>query len=87
MARTRVSRFDRGLRLVQARGMSRGVMGGSRAWLWVFMAAWGARRVRRVIGSEPVVVYRGEIKPGHTINVHHLVETYGGKRIRGFRRR
>jgi hypothetical protein len=67
--------------------MSRGLMGGSRAWFWVFVAAWGARKVRRVIGSEPVVVYRGEVKPGHTIEVDHLVETYGGKRVRGVRRR
>ena len=87
MARARVSLVDRALRLVQVRGMSRGVMGGSGPWFWVFVAAWTARRVRRVIGSEPVVVYRGEVKPGHTIEIDHLVETYGGKRVRGLRRR
>jgi hypothetical protein len=27
------------------------------------------------------------VKPGHTIEIDHLVETYGGKRARGFRRR
>lgn len=77
-----MSRFDRSLRVIQSRGMRRGVMGGSWAWFWVFVAAWTARRIRRVIGSEPVVVYRGEVKPGHTIEVGHLLETYGGKKVR-----
>jgi hypothetical protein len=82
MARTRRGVVDRGLRLVQTRGMSRGVFGGSGTWFWVFLAAWGARRLRRAIGSEPVVVYRGEVEPGHTLEIGHLAETYGGKRIR-----
>jgi hypothetical protein len=82
MARTRTSFMDRGLRLAQTRGMSRGVMGGSGPWFWVFLAAWGVRRIRRAIGSEPVVVYRGEVKLGHTVEIGHLAETYGGKRVR-----
>jgi hypothetical protein len=77
-----VSRIDRGLRLVQSRGMRRGVRGGSRFWFWMYLAAWTGRRLRRAIGSEPVVVYRGEIKPGETIEIAHLTETYGGKRVR-----
>lgn len=62
--------------------MSRGVMGGSGPWFWVFLTAWCARRLRRAIGSEPVVVYRGEVEPGQTIEIGHLAETYGGKRVR-----
>ncbi len=77
-----VSRIDRGLRLLQSRGMRRGVRGGSRVWFWVFVAAWASRRLRRAIGSEPVVVYRGEVEPGQTIEIGHLTETYGGKRVR-----
>ena len=77
-----VSRIDRGLRLVQSRGMRRGVRGGSRFWFWMYVAAWTSRRLRRAIGSEPVVVYRGEVKPGETIEIAHLTETYGGKRVR-----
>jgi hypothetical protein len=57
-------------------------MGGSGPWFWVFLAAWGTRRLRRVIGSEPVVVYRGEVEPGHTVEIRHLAETYRGKRVR-----
>jgi hypothetical protein len=48
----------------------------------VFVAVWGIRRVRRLIGSEPAVVYRGEVEPGHAIEISHLTETYAGKRIR-----
>jgi hypothetical protein len=70
------------LRLAQTRGMSRGVLGGSGAWFWVFLAAWGIRRLRRAIGSEAVLVYRGEVDPGHRIEIDHLAETYGGKRVR-----
>jgi hypothetical protein len=81
-ARRPVSRIDRGLRLVQARGMRRGVSGGSRVWFWMFVAAWTSRRLRRAIGSEPAVVYRGELDPGETIEIGHLPETYGGKRVR-----
>ena len=77
-----VSRIDRGLRLVQSRGMRQGVRGGSRFWFWVFVAAWISRRLRRAIGSEPAVVYRGEVKPGQTLEIVHLAETYGGKRVR-----
>jgi hypothetical protein len=77
-----VSRIDRGLRLVQSRGMRRGVSGGSRVWFWLFVAAWTSRRLRRAIGSEPSVVYRGEVHPGQRIEIHHLAETYGGKSVR-----
>ena len=77
-----VSRIDRGLRLVQSRGMRRGVRGGSRFWFWMYVAAWASRRLRRAIGSEPAVVYRGEIKPGETIEISHLTETYGGNSAR-----
>jgi hypothetical protein len=48
----------------------------------VFVALWATRRVRRAIGSEPAVVYRGEIEPGETIQVAHLTETYGGESVR-----
>jgi len=77
-----VSRIDGGLRYLQSRGMRRGVRGGSRAWFWVFVVVWVTRRVRRAIGSEPAVVYRGELQPGDTIEIGHLTETYGGKRVR-----
>jgi hypothetical protein len=76
------SRIDRGLRLVQSHGSRRGVRGGSRGWFWVFVVVWVTRRVRRAIGSEPVVVYRGELQPGDAIEISHLTETYEGKSVR-----
>lgn len=81
------SYVERGLRMAQSLGMRRGVRGGSRPWFWVFVGAWGVRRLRRLIGSEPVVVYRGEVEPGHSLEIGHLVETYGGEQRRGWRRR
>jgi hypothetical protein len=76
------TRHDRILRLVEFVGMRRGVRGGSPGWFRVFVAAWVIRRLRRRIGSEPVVVYRRKLEPGETIEIGHLTETYGGKRVR-----
>jgi hypothetical protein len=77
-----VSRIDGGLRYLQSTGRRRGVSGGSRGWFWVFVVVWVTRRVRRAIGSEPAVVYRGELQPGDTIEISHLTETYGGNSAR-----
>ena len=83
-----VGLVERGLRMAQARGMRRGVRGGSRPWFWIFVGAWGVRRLRRLIGGEPVVVYRGEVEPGRSVEIGHLAETYGGgQQRRGWRRR
>jgi hypothetical protein len=77
-----VSRIDGGLRYLQSAGRRRGVSGGSRGWFWVFVVVWVTRRVRRASGSEPAVVYRGELQPGDTIEISHLTETYGGNSAR-----
>lgn len=81
------SRAEKGLRFLQARGVTRGVFGTSTAWTWVAIGAFLLRRVRRAVGSEPVVVYPGELRPGQTLEVKHLAETYGGKRVGRRRRR
>ena len=75
------TRVDRGLRLIQSRSRRRSTAG-SRGWFWVFVIVWVTRRVRRAIGSEPVVVYRAEIEPGQAVEISHLAETYAGKRVR-----
>jgi hypothetical protein len=77
VARRNVSRLDGLLRYLQSRGVQRGVRGASRSWFWIAVGAWTLRRVRRVIGSEPEVVYRGELKPGQAIKIDHLEEVYG----------
>jgi hypothetical protein len=80
------SRLDRGLQILQRNGVRRGVMGSSRPWFWVAVGTWGLRRLRRAIGSEPEVVYRGELQPGQTFTIEHTAETYGGKKVKVRRR-
>lgn len=78
MARRRSrSRAEGVLGFLQTRGVQRGVFGTSRAWFWIAIAAWVVRRLRRVVGSEPELVFRGEIKPGQAIQIDHLTEAYG----------
>lgn len=80
MARRRASsssRTDNILGLLQSRGIQRGVMGTSRSWMWIAVGAFVIRRLRRLAGSEPQIVFRGEIKPGQTLRIDHLDEIYG----------
>ena len=81
------SRLETGLRFLQKRGVRRGVYGSSRGWFWVAVATFGVRRLRRAIGSEYELVYRGELKPGEVIHLDHRAETYDGKPVRSRRRR
>jgi hypothetical protein len=82
-----MSRIDRGLGFLQTRGIQRGIKGSSRAWFWIAVASWVLRRVRKLSGGEPEVVFRGEIKPGQAIQIDHLTEVYGPQRRRGVLRR
>ncbi len=84
---SRSGRVDRGLSYFQRRGMSRGVLGSSRPWLYVFLVSFGLRKLRQAIGSEYEVVWRGEVRPGETIRIGHLAETYEGKSVRSRRRK
>jgi hypothetical protein len=60
-------KIDRILRLLQSKGVSRGVFGASRAWLWIAVASWGIRLLRRHSGPE--VVYRSKLRPGETLQI------------------
>jgi hypothetical protein len=80
------SGIDGILSYLQRRGSRLGVYGGSRFWFRVAVAAWVLRRIRNVTGAVPSVVYRGELRPGETIRVSNLTETYAGKRVRSRRR-
>lgn len=71
------SRTDNWLGLLQSRGIQRGIRGSSRTWAWIAVGAFIIRRVRRLAGSEPTVVFRGELKPGQTLRIDHLDEVYG----------
>ncbi|MFP3900500.1 MAG: hypothetical protein ACLFXM_06570 [Acidimicrobiia bacterium] len=78
--------MDRVLRVLQRRGVSRGVFGASSAWTWVAIGAFTLRRFRKMAGSEPVVVHQQRLGPGQALRIDHLAETYGGKRVRARRR-
>jgi hypothetical protein len=82
----RKGRIDRGLHYLQRRGMAKGVRGSSRVWLWIFVFSFVSRRLRKAIGSEYDVVWRGDVRPGETIRVAHLTETYEGKPVKSRRR-
>jgi hypothetical protein len=82
----RKGRIDRGLHYLQRRGMAKGVRGSSRVWLWIFVFSFVSRRLRKAIGSEYDVVWRGDVRPGETIRVAHLTETYKGKPVKSRRR-
>lgn len=82
----RKGRIDRGLQYLQRRGMARGVRGTSRVWLWIFVFSFVSRRLRRAIGSEYELVWRGDVRPGESIRISHLTETYEGKPVRSRRR-
>jgi hypothetical protein len=77
MARRNISRTEGLLGFLQRRGVQRGILGNSRSWFWIAIAAWVLRRLRRVVGSEPELVFRGELKPGQAIRIDHLDEAYG----------
>ena len=84
-----MSQTDRLLRSLQSRGVQRGLLGSSRGWFWIAVLSFGVRQVRRFAGSQPEVVFRGELKPGQAIQIDHLTEAYGDeeKRRRRLRRR
>jgi hypothetical protein len=83
---SRRNRLGRGLRRIQTRGVRRGIYGRSRGWFWVAVVAFVVRRLRRAFGGEYELVYRGEVKPGESIQINHLTRTYEGKPVRSRRR-
>lgn len=60
--------MDKYLVLLRARGMQRGVVGGNRAWLGVWVGLTAVRLVARLLKS-PVEVERIELKPGQAIEI------------------
>ena len=39
------------------------------------------------MGSESLIVFRDEIRPGETLRISHLAETYQGRKVRSRRRK
>jgi hypothetical protein len=59
------------LRFLQRIGVSRGVMGDSRLWLWIAVASTSLRVARRILGRRERVVFSGELRPGQTLVIAH----------------
>ena len=60
------------LRTLTRIAISRGLFGGSRAWLTVGTAVVGLRAVGRLVNKEPKVVYSEELAPGESLVISHL---------------
>jgi hypothetical protein len=52
-------------------GLKRGLLEGSRGWLYIGVAASAVRIARRVL-AEPVVVERFELEPGETVEIRTI---------------
>jgi hypothetical protein len=61
-------------------GLRRGVLEGSRGWLWVGLGAVGLRVLARVVSPEPETVYRSELEPGRGLEIRTVRPTRRGTR-------
>jgi hypothetical protein len=62
---------------LQSVGIRRGLLGGSRAWTVVAVAALGLRLLRRLAGDGDEVVYSEELGPGESLLITHGNDTHG----------
>lgn len=58
-------------RLLMARAMRKGLLGGSRFWTIVGTLGIAMRVLKKVVKDEPEVVYREELASGQTILISH----------------
>jgi hypothetical protein len=49
------------------RGVAKGLLGGSRPWLIVWLVLFGVRILRKITGSAPEVVYSERLEEGETL--------------------
>ena len=63
--------MQRILRFALRNGITKGFLGGSRPWLVVGGIAVGMRVLRKIAGSEPVVVYSEALQPGESVVIAH----------------
>lgn len=55
------------LQSLTRRGIQKGLMGGSRPWLWVGVGAGTLRLLRRLMAEEPEVLWRAVVRPGQRV--------------------
>ena len=63
--------MERLLRAALRNGITKGFLGGSRPWLVIGGVAAGWRLLRRIAGSEAVVVFSEELQPGEALVIAH----------------
>ncbi|MDP8975190.1 MAG: hypothetical protein M3N28_02255 [Actinomycetota bacterium] len=61
----------RAFRLLSRLGISRGLMGGSRAWTIVAVFTIAVRLLKRVFGGTPDTVYSETLGPGDCLVIAH----------------
>jgi hypothetical protein len=54
---------------LRSRGLTDGLLGGSRFWTVVGAAGWLVKALQWAAKREPEVVYRAELQPGETLVV------------------
>jgi hypothetical protein len=59
------------MRVGLRRGLSRGVLGGSRPWLVIGGIALGWQVLRRIAGRESIVVYSEKLEPEESLVIAH----------------
>ena len=59
------------IQLALRNGLRRGLLGGSRPWLIIGGVAAGIRILRKIAGSEPVVVFSEKLEPGDSLVIAH----------------
>jgi hypothetical protein len=63
--------MQRVMRWALRNGLRKGFLGGSRPWLIVGGIAVGMRVLRKIAGSEPVVVYSEKLEAGESVVIAH----------------
>ena len=67
MARSSRRRAKGPFATLQRLGFSRGVLGGSRGWMYLATGLWTLRTVRRFAQRRPEILISEELKPGQRI--------------------
>lgn len=66
------------LRSAERMGISRGLLGGNRSWLYVGTGLWTLRTVRRLAERKPEILISEELKPGQRIVIANGRATIDG---------
>lgn len=60
--------------IVWRMSLRRGLVGGSRPWMYVLVAVGAVRLLRRISGSVPEKVFTEELKPGEALIITHYAD-------------